>query len=99
MRYDPDVKERADSLYEECVESIKLLEKAIPNLYSPEGFYKVFVEGFLPVPYLMDQHRKFPKARQYRTAIKNGGIRVVDEEGNIIYTPDRYRKIIDQMEK
>ncbi len=99
MRYDPDVKERADSLYEECVASIKLLENAIPNLYSPEGFYKVFVEGFLPVPYLMDQNRKFPKATQYRTAIKNGGIRVVDEEGNIIYTPDRYKKVIDQMEK
>ena len=47
----------------------------------------------------MDQNRKFPKATQYRTAIKNGGIRVVDEEGNIIYTPDRYKKIIDQMEK
>lgn len=98
MRYNADVKERAKELMEECTASIELLERAIPNLYSPEGFYKVFVEGFLPVPYLMDQNRKFPKATQYRTAIKNGGIRVVDDEGNIIYTPDRYRKIIDQMQ-
>lgn len=98
MRYNADVQERAKELMEECTASIELLERAIPNLYSPEGFYKVFVEGFLPVPYLMDQNRKFPKATQYRTAIKNGGIRVVDDEGNIIYTPDRYRKIIDQMQ-
>ena len=97
MRYDKDVKERFDSLYEECIESIELLEKAIPNLYSPEGFYKVFIEGFLAVPYLMDQERKFQKATQWRTAIKNGGIRVVDDEGNIIYTPERYRKIITKM--
>ena len=98
MRFDPDVKERFESLYEECKESIKVLEEAIPNLYTPEGFYKVFVEGFLAVPYLMDQNRKFSKARMWHTAIKNGGIRVVDEKGKIIYTPDRYRRIIAQME-
>ena len=97
MRYDLDVKERFESLYEECKESIALLEKAIPNLYTPEGFYKVFVEGFLAVPYLMDQDHKFPKATMWRTAIKNGGIRVVDDSGNIIYTPERYRKIISKM--
>ena len=74
------------------------MEKAIPYLYTPVGFYKVFVEGFLAVPYLMDQNRKFPKATKWRTAIKNGGIRVVDDEGKIIYTPDRYRKIIDHMQ-
>ena len=94
MRYDKDVKERFNSLYEECMEAITLLEKAIPNLYTPEGFYKVFTEGFMAVPYLMDQERKFPKATQWRTAIKNGGIRVVDDAGEIIYTPKRYKKII-----
>lgn len=98
MRIDQDVKERFESLYEECKSSIDLLEQAIPNLYTPEGFYKVFIEGFLPVPYLMDQEKKFIKATKWRTAIKNGGIRVVDNDGRIIYTPDRYRKIIAEME-
>ena len=97
MKYNSDVKSREEALYNEVKESIKLVENAIPNLYTPEGFYKVFVNGFLPVPYLMDQQRKFPKARMWHTAIKNGGIRVIDDEGNIIYTPDRYRKIISQM--
>ena len=97
MKYDNDVKEREEALYAEVKESILMLERAVPNLYTPEGFYKVFVEGFLPVPYLMDQQHKFPKATMWHTAIKNGGIRVVDDECKIIYTTDRYRKIISQM--
>lgn len=98
MKYDRDVQCREEALYYEASEAIALMEKAVPNLYSPEGFYKVFVEGFLPVPYLMDQQRKFPKATMWHTAIKQGGISVVDEEGNIIDTVDRYKKIINNME-
>lgn len=98
MKYDTEVKEREEALYTEAKDSIMMMEKAVPNLYTPEGFYKVFVEGFLPVPYLMDQHRKFPKATMWHTAIKNGGIRVVDDDGKVIYTTDRYRKIISQMQ-
>lgn len=33
----------------------------------------------------------------WHTAIKNGGIKVVDDEGNIISTQERYRRIISQM--
>lgn len=97
MKYDKDVNERYCALYSEAKDAVGLLEANIPNLYTPEGFYKVFKEGFLPVPYLMDFQHKFPKATQYHTAIKNGGIRVVDEEGNIIDTKDRYRKIISKL--
>ena len=85
-------------LLSEASAAIAIMEKAIPNLYTPEGFYKVFVEGFLPVPYLMDQQRKFPKATMWHTAIKNGGIMVVDDNGAIINTIDRYKKIVNEME-
>lgn len=97
MKYDRETQERADALYAEAKDAIEILEKNIPNLYTPEGFYKVFIEGFLPVPYLMDQKRKFNKATQWHTAIKNGGIKVVNEEGVVIDTLTRYRKIISQM--
>lgn len=98
MAYDKDVEERTDNLYSEAKESIKLLEENIPNLYTPAGFFKVFKEGFLPVPYLMDQFHKYPKATQYQTAIKNGGIRVVDEYGKIVDTVKRYERIISSMD-
>lgn len=97
MKYDIKTTERTESLYSEAKEAIGLLEKNIPNLYTPEGFYKVFVEGFLPVPYLMDQNRKFSKATKYHTAIKNGGICVIDDEGIIINTVDRYKKILNNI--
>ena len=97
MKFDKEAQERYDSLYAEAKAAIELLEANIPNLYTPEGFYKVFVEGFLPVPYLMDQERKFPKARMWHTAIKNGGIRVIDDDGKIIDTVVRYRKILANM--
>ena len=59
--------------------------------------YKVFVDGFFPVPYLMDHKKQYKNATKCITAIKNGGIRVVDEEGNIINTIDRYQKIINKL--
>lgn len=95
MKYDKDVQERVMEMYNEAKEAILILEKNIHNLYTAEGLYKVFVDGFFPVPYLMDNKRLFRNATQYITAIKNGGIRVVDEEGNVINTVDRYRKIIN----
>ena len=97
MKHDLNTVQRTEMMYTEAKEAVRLLEQNIPNLYTPEGFYKVFVEGFLPVPYLMDQERKFPKATKYHTAIKNGGISVVDEKGMIINTIERYKKIISNM--
>ena len=47
----------------------------------------------------MDQNRKFPKATMWKTAIKNGGISVVDESGNIISTEKRYKHIVDHMKR
>ena len=99
MKYDKDVQYRYEALMFEARAAIKLLEKNIPNLYTPEGFAKVFEEGFLAVPYLMDQQRKYPKATMWKTAIKNGGISVVDEDGKIISTENRYHYIIDRMER
>lgn len=97
MAYDSDVQYRYEQLLYEAREAIRLLEYHIPNLYTPEGFERIFREGFLAVPYLMDQNNKWSKATMWKTAIKNGGISVVDEDGKIISTEDRYHYIIDHM--
>ena len=99
MKHDKDVQERYESLLYDARAAIRLLEENIANLYTPEGFELIFKEGFLAVPYLMDQNHKFPKATMWKTAIKNGGIAVVDENGKIISTEDRYHYIIDHMER
>lgn len=99
MGQDSDVQYRFENLMYETRQAIRLLEENIPNLYTPEGFERVFREGFLAVPYLMDQHKKWTKATMWKTALKNGGISVVDEDGNIISTEDRYHYIISHMEQ
>lgn len=98
MKYDADVNYRYETLLNDAREAIKLLEKHIPNLYTPEGFEKVFKEGFLAVPYLMDQHKKWGKATMWKTAMKNGGVCVVDDNGDPIPTQQRYKYIIDHIE-
>lgn len=99
MKHNPEVQYRYEALLYDARAAIRLLEENIPNLYTPEGFEKVFKEGFLAVPYLMDQEHKWPKATMWKTAIKNGGIAVVDDDGKIISTEDRYHYIIDHMER
>lgn len=99
MKYDEDVQYRYESLMHEARAAIKLLEDNIPDLYTPEGFARVFEEGFLAVPYLMDQQHKYPKATMWKTALKNGGISVVDDDGKIIPTENRYHFILDRMER
>ena len=96
MACDCDVADRERDLCDECREAIALLERTYPDLYTPEGLFRLFERGFLPVPYMPDIHRKYPMATAWRTAIRNGGIRVVDDDGNVIRTADRYRKIIDR---
>lgn len=99
MKYNRDVQYRYERLLHDAREAIKILEFNIPNLYSPKGFECVFKEGFLAVPYLMDQHNKWPKAKMWKTALKDGGISVVDDDGNVISTEERYRYIIAHMKK
>lgn len=99
MSHDKEVAERFGELYEECREAIEVLEKNFHNLYTPEGFERIFREGFLPVPYLMDPENKWPKATMWKTALKNGAIRVVDEDGQIIPTSRRFNYILTRMDE
>ena len=80
MAHNQDLNERTEDMYQEAKEAIDVLEKYIVNLYTAEGLYKVFKEGFLPVPYMIDSYNKYKEATMWNTAIKNGGIRVVDEK-------------------
>lgn len=96
MAYNSEVENRTNDLYDEAKQAIEILENYIPNLYTAEGLYQVFNEGFFPVPYMINCKLKYPRATSYSTAIKNGGVRVVNENGEIIRTSDRYKKIILQ---
>lgn len=95
IKYDNELNVRIEELEVEVRESLSILESYIPNLYTPEGLDILFEKGFFPVPDLIDSENKFPLAKKWKTRMKKGGIRVVDEKGNIIPTPARFMKIIN----
>lgn len=91
---DDEIRYRYENLYWQAKDAIKILEKSIPNLYSPLGLYTVYEKGFLPTPYIYDPEHHFPEATQWTTAIIDGGVKVVDENGKPIDTSYRYRNIL-----
>ncbi|AEH51564.1 cobalamin-binding protein [Pseudothermotoga thermarum] len=81
MGKNEDVKQRMEELYNDAVKLINAVEEIIPDLYTPEGFYKVFAAGFLPVPYLWLEVEEFKHAKNWKTKFVKGGVKVVDDEG------------------
>ncbi len=96
MTYNKDVIERTNALYEEALDAILFLEQNIPNLYTPEGLYRIFVDGYLPVPYLFNCRDKYPNAVGYKTLFQDGGIKVYDDKlKNVVLTKERFRCIFE----
>lgn len=93
MAYNKELLEKTEQLFIESKEAIAFLETHIYNLYTPKGLTEIFENGYLPVPYLIDSENKYPKAKMFKTSIIDGGVKVIDESGNIINTTDRYIKI------
>lgn len=91
---DKDINERFLRLYREAKEAVALLEQSFPDLYTPQGLYRVYEMGFLPTPYIFDPQRLYPHATKWHTAIIDGGVQVVDEEGKPIGTVKRYKSIL-----
>lgn len=78
----PTIQDQTEEFYLEAHRYIQEMEKAIPYLYSPEGFYKIFYQGYFPVPYLWEKREEFWRAVNWNTRLIDGGIFVVDESGH-----------------
>ncbi|MCD6496674.1 MAG: cobalamin-binding protein, partial [Candidatus Aenigmarchaeota archaeon] len=76
MSADADVRERTGYLTENALAVINEIEKSVKEPYSPEGFYQIFKDGYLPVPHLMYLRDEFPEAVRWKTKIKNGSVDV-----------------------
>lgn len=92
--HNPEINDRFKRLYSEAKDSIRILENEFKDLYTPEGLYRVYEMGFLPTPYIFDPHHKFPSATKWHTAVREGGVQVIDENGKPISTPHRYKMIL-----
>ena len=91
-----EVRLRMADLLEQARTIIAAIELNVPDPYSAGGFYRIFADGFLPVPYLWECRQDFIKATQWRTKALGGAIKVVDETGAVISAADRVRFLLDQ---
>jgi hypothetical protein len=73
-------------LYQSAIKVVSAIEDSINDPYSPEGFYKIFAAGFLPVPYLWGEVEEFKHAKNWRTKPVRGSVKVVDENNNVMKT-------------
>jgi hypothetical protein len=78
---DAEVRERTAGLLEESRAIIRAVETAIADPWSPEGFYRIFAAGFLPVPYLWECREELAAAVAWRTRPIRGAVRLVNERG------------------
>ncbi len=89
----PTIQEQTEEFYLEARRYIEEMEKTIPRLYSPEGFYKIFDQGYFPVPYLWGKREVFRRAVNWNTRLVDGGIFLVDERGRPMSLAQRIARI------
>jgi hypothetical protein len=93
MSENREVALRTASLMSDARIVLQAIETTIPDPYSVEGFYRIFAEGYLPVPYLWECQDEFRKALAWQTRMVQGGVKVVDRDGNPITATDRMHEI------
>lgn len=89
MSKNSDVQERMIELLESAKTIISGIEQFVATPYSPEGFYKLFAAGFLPVPYLWGEVEEFEYARSWNTKLVRGGVKIADKDKIIMNADQR----------
>ncbi|HHF42749.1 MAG: cobalamin-binding protein [Candidatus Aminicenantes bacterium] len=89
----PNLQEETEAFFQEARLFIQEIEKSIPDLYTPEGLFQAFRQGYFPVPYLWGKRQEFPLAVNWTTRLIDGGIFVVDERGEKMTLKQRLERI------
>ncbi|MDD2427322.1 MAG: cobalamin-binding protein [Eubacteriales bacterium] len=80
---------RERKLYQSSKKLIDFLEKSYPDLYSAEGFYKIFAAGFLPTPYLWKETEEFVHAVNWRSKSLHGSQVLINDLEDEMSTDER----------
>ncbi|MHB9132488.1 MAG: cobalamin-binding protein [Armatimonadota bacterium] len=89
MSVHPEVTVRTAELLSEAHTVLQAIESSIPDPYTADGLYRIFAEGFLPVPYLWECQEEFRQAMAWQTKFIHGGVRVVGGSGHPITAAER----------
>jgi hypothetical protein len=93
MAGDPEVAQRTRDLLAECRAVIKAIDTSVPAAWSPEGLYRVFAAGFLPVPWLWKCREELSAAVAWKTRMIRGSVRLVDERGAPLAVEERIARV------
>ena len=81
-----------DTLVNDSMRLIKVIEHWIPRPYTALGLYQVFASGFLIAPYLWKKQDEFKHTINWQTKVINGQVKVIDN--NQVMSLDQRLKII-----
>jgi len=93
MSQDRDVLQRTNALISEARTVLQTIETTVPEPYSVDGLYRIFSEGYLPVPYLWECKEEFRKATLWQTRMIQGGVRIVDKDGIPVSAGERMQRL------
>ncbi|MCX7776022.1 MAG: cobalamin B12-binding domain-containing protein [Spirochaetaceae bacterium] len=97
--HDPRVARRTEELISEARQMIDMLERTIPDTYSPSGLYAMLAAGVFPLPWLAACREEFAAAVNQRVQFMDGGVHVVDEEGRPLSVRQRLFGIARNLER
>ena len=93
MTRHPEVVSRTNELLAEARTVLAAIESSVPDACTPEGLYRIFAGGFLPVPYLWECRGEFKDAVRWQTRPIRGSIRVVDGLGKPLAAAERMLQV------
>ncbi len=91
-----DLKLKTNELIADARTVLDAIEDAIPQPYTPEGLYRAYQAGFLPTPDLWHCRDEFPNAVSRRTAMRDGQVVVIGDDGHHIPVAARVREAIEE---
>ncbi|MCE5257109.1 MAG: hypothetical protein LLF89_09735 [Spirochaetaceae bacterium] len=94
-----ELKYRESALLDDARKMVSTLESLIPDLYSPEGFYRMMVAGVFPLPWLTSCREEFPAAVSIQTKMACGGIKAVDSAGRVLLIGERIAMITENLKR
>lgn len=77
-----DVAQKAEGLVQSVQARMTFVEENISEPFSPEGFFRMFQIGLLPVPSLWGAKSSFPLATQFKTKVIQGGVKIINPGGS-----------------
>ncbi len=98
MAASEEVNRRAAALEAEARAVIAAIDRSIPDPTSADGLFRVFAAGFLPVPYLWECREEFPAAVGWRTRLRAGSVRLVNDSGVAVPVERRVERALANLE-